>query len=84
MSLQLCLVIVDNGLDDLWRRDKPDSSDFTRYDRSSDTRSRIERVCTDIKTASNIKINHIMVSFTDYYNAILTEIFYSKTKIGKD
>ena len=26
-------LIVDNGLEDLWRREYPDSSDFTHYDR---------------------------------------------------
>ena len=33
---------------------------------------------------SNAKINHIMVSFTDHYNAIFIDRFPSKTKIGKD
>ena len=69
---------MDNGLEDLWRRENQDSSEFIRYDRSSGTRSRIERVYTDIKIASNTKINHIMVSFTDHYR------FISKTKIGKN
>ena len=47
-----------------------DSSEFTYYNRFSGTRSRIERVYTDIKIANNTKINHIMVSFTDHNNAI--------------
>ena len=75
---------MDNGLEDLWRRENLDASKFTRYDRSSGTRSRIDRVCNDIKIASNTKINHIMVSFTDHYNAIFIDRFPSKTKIGKD
>ena len=66
----LSKLIVDNGLEDLWRRENPDSSEFTRYDRSSGTRSRIDRVCTDIKIINNTKINDIMVYFTDHYNAI--------------
>ena len=33
---------------------------------------------------NNTKINHIMVSFTDHYNAIYVDRFPSKTKIGKD
>ena len=69
---------MDNGLKDLWRRENQDSSEFIRYDRSSGTRSRIERVYTDIKIASDTKINYIMVSFTDHYR------FISKTEIGKD
>ena len=27
-------IIVDNGLEDLWKRGNPDSPEFTRYDRS--------------------------------------------------
>ena len=75
---------MDNGLDDPWRRENPDSSEFTRYDRSSGTRSRIGRVYTDKKIASNTNINQIMVSFTDHCNAIFTDRFHSKTKIRKD
>ena len=46
--------------------------------------SRIDRVYTDIKIANNNKINHIMVTFTDYDNAISIDRLSSKTKIGKD
>ena len=45
---------------------------------------RIDRVYTDIKIANNTKINHIMVSFTNHYNAISIDRLSSKTKIGKD
>ena len=31
--------------------------------------SGIDRVYTDVQIANNTKINHIMVSFTDHYNA---------------
>ena len=61
-----------------------DSSEFTRYDKSSGTRSRIDRVYADIKIANNIKINHIMVYFADRYNIISLDRLPSKTKIGKD
>ena len=69
-------LIADNKLRYLWRRENPGSTDFTHYDRSSGTRSRIDRAYTDIKVTSNTKINHISVSFTDHYHAIffLTEI----------
>ena len=60
----LSKLIVDNGLEDLWRRKNPDSSEFTRYNRSPGTRSTIDRVYTDTEMASNTKMNHIMVSFT--------------------
>ena len=58
----LSKLIVDNGLEDLWRRENPDSSEFTRYNRSSGTG--IDKIYIDIKMASNTNINHIMVSFT--------------------
>ena len=35
----LSKLIVDNGLEDLWRREDPDFSEFTCYNRSSGTRS---------------------------------------------
>ena len=43
-----------------------------------------KRVYADIKTASNTKIDHIMVSFTDHYNSISIDRLLSKTKLGKD
>ena len=76
-------LIIDNGLDDLWRRENPDSSEFTRYDRSSGTRSSLGRIYIDINIANNTKINHLMISFTDHYNAISIERLPSKAKIGK-
>ena len=42
------------------------------------------QVYTDIKIASNTKINHIMLSFADHYNAMFIKRFPSKIKIGKD
>ena len=80
----LSKLIVDNGMEDLWRRENPDSSEFTFYDRSSGTRSSIDGVSTDIKIASNTEINYITVSFTDHYNAIFINKFPSKAKIEKD
>ena len=32
-SYALSKLIVDNGLEDLWRRENPDSPEFTGYDR---------------------------------------------------
>ena len=45
---------------------------------------RIDRIYTDIKIANNNKINHIMVSITDHYNAMSIDRLPSKTEIGKD
>ena len=77
---------MENGLEDLWRRENPDISEFTRYDKASGsgTRFRIDRVYTDIKIANNTKINHKMISFSDHYNALLIDRLSSKTKTGKD
>ena len=65
------------------RRENPDFSEFTLYDRSSGTTSTTGRVSTDIKTASNNEINYLMVSFADHYNATSLKRLPSKTKIGK-
>ena len=77
-------LIMENELEDLWKRENPDISEFTRFDRSSGTRSRIDRVYTDIKIANNTEINHKMISFSDHYNALIVDRFSSKTKIEKD
>ena len=45
--------------------------------------STIDRVYTDIKIANNARINHIMVSSTNHYNAISIDRLPSKTKIEK-
>ena len=48
----------------------------------------MDRVYTDIyidtKIANNTKINHLMIYFTDHYNANAIYRLPSKTKIGKD
>ena len=56
--------IMDDRLEDLCRRENPDSPEFTCYQGS-----RIDRIYADIKIANNNKINHIIVSFTNCYNA---------------
>ena len=82
----LSKLIMDNRLEDLYRLENPDSSEFNRYNRFGiiDLRSRIDRVYIHKKIARNTKINHVMVSFTDHYNVIFIDRFSSKTKIGKD
>ena len=83
-NYSLSKLIVGNGLKDLWRRENPEFSEFTYYNRPFGTGSTIDRVYTNIKMATNSRINHIMVSFTDHYNAIFIDRFPSKTKIGID
>ena len=80
----LSKLIMENGLEDIWRRENPDISEFTRYGRSSGTRSRIDRACTDTKVPNNTKIKHKMISFSDHYNTLLIVTLSSITKIGKD
>ena len=65
LNYALSKLIMDNGLEDLWKMESPDCFEFTRYKRYSGARSTIDRVFNDIKMASNTKINHIMISFTD-------------------
>ena len=67
-------LIVDDGLEDLWRRDNSDSHDFICYNRS---------FAKDQYRQCLYWWYHIMVSFTNYYNAISSYRLPSKTKIGK-
>ena len=82
-SYALSKLIVENVLEDLWRRENPDSSVFIHYDSSSGTRSRIDRIDTDIKIASNTKINHIMIFFTDRLTLFLLTDSPQKLKLEK-
>ena len=41
-NFTLSKLIMDHGLEDSRRRENPDTSEFTGYDRISDTRSRID------------------------------------------
>ena len=79
-SYSLSKLIADNRLEDLWRRD-PDSLQFTHYDRSFGKDP--GQTGSDLKIANNAKINHIMVSFKDYYNVVSIDRL-SQTKTGKD
>ena len=65
------------------KKEDPQIPLFISYDRSSGKRSRIERIYTDIKIARNTKINHIIVSFVDYYNAIFNYRPPPKLKLEK-
>ena len=78
----LSKLIMGNRFEDLWRKENPYSSDFPPFDRSSGTRSRIDRVYTD-KIANNTKINHIIVSFTDHKMLFLLKDSLQKLKLEK-
>ena len=83
-SYILSKLFADHELDNLWRRENQDFAEFRCFDWSSDTRSREDRVYTDIKIANSNKSNHIMVCFTDHYNAISIKRHLSKITIQKD
>ena len=59
---------MDNGLEDLWRQENPDSSEFTHYDRSL-TQDPGKKI------ANNTKIDHIGIFFTHD----CTAIFFAKS-----
>ena len=80
IPLLLSKLVLENGLEDLWRRENPGTYD---YDRSSGTRFRIDRAYTNIKVANNTRIDH-KISFSDHYNALIIYRLSSKTKIGND
>ena len=61
-----------------------DSSDFTHCSRFSGTRSRVDIVYNNIKTANNNKINHIIVFLADYYNSVFLDRLPLNTKIRKN
>ena len=61
--------MVDNRLR-IYGEERSQIPEFTCYEFNRKGRSRIDRVCNNIKIAKNTKGNHIMVSFTDHYNAI--------------
>ena len=83
-NFALFKLIMENVLEDLWRKENPGTSEFTRFDISSGTRPRIDRVYTGIRIANNTKIKHKMISFSDHCNALFIERLSSKTIIGKD
>ena len=75
---------MENWLEDLWRRENVDASEFTHYDGFSGTRSKIDRAYADIKIANNTRIKRKMISFSDHHNALLIDRLSSITKLGKD
>ena len=61
--------MVDNRLR-IYGEERSQIPKFTCYEFNRKGRSRIDRVYNNIKIAKNTKGNHIMVSFTNHYNAI--------------
>ena len=77
----LSKLIVDNGLEDPEGRTQiPLSLPATIGPLS---RIQDRQGLVNIKIAKNTKINHVIVSFTNHYNAISIDRLSSKTKIGK-
>ena len=82
----LSKLIVDNGLEDLWRRKNPESlsspATIGPVPKIQERQSLYSYLYWE-KIANNTNINHIMVSFTNHYNDISTDRLPSKNKIGK-
>ena len=73
----LSRVIVDNGFEDLWKRENPDSAEFTHYNGVILQRFRIDRIYTDIKIVKNSKNNQIMaLILTDFPRKLKFEKVY--------
>ena len=68
-------LIADNGLEYIGRRKNTDSSEFIGYGRFSGINFRIDWVYTDIRNASNVKTDQLVVSFTEHYNAVSVDRF---------
>ena len=76
----LSKLIMDNGFDDLWRKERLGSPPYTK---GSLPRILDRQVLYWYKIANNTKIDYLMVSFTNRYNAISIDRLPWKTKIGK-
>ena len=80
----LSKLIVRDRFKDLWRIENPEFYKFTRYNRSSSLRCRIDRVYHHVNIANNTKINHIMISLTGRCTDISIDKLPLKTKTGKN
>ena len=81
----LSKLIMDNVFEDLWRRENPDSSELTHYDRYSGTRSRIDNVYIDIilfyVSPSSPQLQRICLFVKNIKDAILKQVIGGNTSI---
>ena len=60
-------------LEDNWRLQNPKEELYMHYHGRTNTYSRIDTVYTKTKLRTNIKIGHVLNSFSDHFHAVLVE-----------
>ena len=75
-------LISINGLEDLWKKENPDSSEFIQYNRSSGTRSTIERAYTDIKRATLITSWYHLLIIIMLFLDFLDSWYFNSSPLG--
>ena len=80
---ELEALIQQFDLEDHWRLQNPNEKLYTHYHGRTDTFARIDRAYTDVRLRPNIKIKHVINSFSDHYNAVLLEKRNHNLKIGR-
>ena len=70
-------------LEDSWRLQNPKEELYTHYHGRTNTYSRIDRAYTKTKLRTNIKIDHVLNSFSDHFHAVLVERKNEQLKRGK-
>ena len=71
------------NLEDNWRLQNPKEKLYTHYHGRTNTYSRIDRAYTNTKIRANIKIKHLMNSFSDHFHAVFVERNNQQLKRGK-
>ena len=69
-------------LEDNWRLQNPKEELYTHYHGRTNTYSRIDTAYTKTKLRTNIKIDHVLNSFSDHFRAVLVERKKHATKKG--
>ena len=70
-------------LEDNWRLQNPKEKLYAHYHGRANTYSCIDRAYTNTKLQVNIKIGHILNSFSDHFHAVLVERKNQQLKRGK-
>ena len=70
-------------LEDSWRLQNPKEELYTHYHGRTNTYSRIDRAYTKTQLRTNIKMNHVLNSFSDHFHAVLVERKNTQLKRGK-
>ena len=81
---ELLNLIQQLDLEDHWRLQNPDEKLYTHYHGRKNTYARIDRAYTNTKLRTNIKIGHIVNSFSDHFHAVFLEGKNQVLNRGKD